>query len=221
MNMDRSAGVLAIASMLWLVGCTEEAQISFETNSLEEHADHIDPLLRGPMGLTWLDSQEVIVRKGLVGTFKEFHEQSELELGWEDELATSNEHSCFSEYRCVSINEALVGNLFTSATLRFEDNQLVGFTQVLINPIEGSSEEAAKERTEELYGILANIVTKDYEVTSENFIVSEFGSGPVEVLLFRATLPGDDGMTFTQHVTLEYKFNTAEYYAFPLQENRD
>jgi len=111
--MDMKISVLAIMPLIGLLGCAEE------------QADQINPLLQGPMGLVWLESQESLIDRGLIGTMEEYAEaRGNKEVNWEALPFSKDDPSCLSKTTCVSHQEELLGDLLDRASLGFDQNRL-------------------------------------------------------------------------------------------------
>lgn len=195
MSMDIRASVLAVVPLLGLVGCTEE----------------IDPVLQGPMGLVWLESQESLYDRGLIGNMEEFFEARGQEVDWEESPFAKGEPSCFNETDCFSHQEKLLGDRFDRATLIFDQNRLISADFSYRVSWDAESQSIDLDRVEQLYQSLYSQLSIEYGQGSDHGEIATFRERPVNIIMTLYTPENEDLESSIGIVGLEYYFDIEEY----------
>lgn len=215
------ASVLVIASLLGFAGCSEELETPSEATPQEEQAVQIDPLLKGPMGLVWLESKESLIEKGIIGTIKELYERDNYEPDWETDPYSPDDPSCLIEEECYTFDETVIGDVFSIGSLGFENGIL---NRIILNyKVEWNEGEQTTdlESVGQLHQSLYSQLAEKYEIEYEYDWGVKFIDGPVEIQLTKMVFDEGDIESFWGHVTLDYEFDSNHYYSLLSQRDLD
>lgn len=204
MSMGIKARVLIIVPLIGLLGCAEQK------------ADQIDPLLQGPMGLVWLESQESLIDRGFIGNMEEYFEakgQSGQAVDWDELPYSKDDPSCLSETICISHQEHLFGDLLDRASFEFDQDRLFSVEIYYLVKWDAESQSIDLVGIDQQYQTLYSQISSKYGKGSNHDSMDTWSKVPVRIALSRSPTKNDDPQPSFVHVSVHYYFDIEKYNA--------